>query len=67
VHIPILDLDVNKPNRSSLAWYAGIGTMAAAGLVEWPLALVIVTGNIISENSRSPTVSGAAEGAAAAG
>jgi hypothetical protein len=67
MRIPYIDLNVNRPDRSTLAWYAGIGTMTAAGLVEWPLALVIVTGNVVAENARSRTVSGAAEGAAAAG
>jgi hypothetical protein len=52
--------------RSSLAWYGGIGAMAAIGALEWPLAAVVVTGHLISENSRSPGVSGAAEGAQSA-
>jgi hypothetical protein len=65
MRVPVLELELNRPTRSSLAWYGGIGVMAAAGLVEWPLAAVIVTGHLISENSSSPTVSGAVEGAEA--
>jgi|GEM_PF-4969297 len=64
--IPILDLELNKPTRSSLAWYGGITAMAALGALEWPLAAVVMTGHLISENSRSPAVSGAAEGAESA-
>lgn len=61
--IPVIDLELHRPTRGSLAWYAGIGTMAAVGAVEWPVAAIIATGHFVSENSRSPTVSQAAEGA----
>lgn len=66
MRIPIIDLELNRPTKSSLAWYGGIGAMAGVGLVEWPLAAVIVVGHLISENSKSPEVSGAAEGAESA-
>lgn len=61
--LPVLDLELNKPTRSSLAWYGGISAMAAFGLIEWPLAAVVAAGHLISENSRSEAVTGAAEGA----
>ncbi len=64
--VPLLELELNKPTRSSLAWYTGIGAAASVGMVEWPLALVIAAGHLISENSKSPAVSGAAEGAESA-
>lgn len=67
MQIPLLELEVERPTRSSLAWYGGLGTMAAAGLVEWPLAAVIVAGHLITENSKSSTVAGAVEGAESAG
>lgn len=63
MRIPVLDLRVERPTRSSLAWYGGIGSMAAAGLVEWPLAAIIVAGHLISENSKSQAVVEAVEGA----
>lgn len=66
MHIPVIDLELKRPTRSSLAWYGGLSAMAAAGLIEWPLAAVMVTGHLISEDSKSPTVSGAAEGAESA-
>jgi hypothetical protein len=62
IKLPVLDLELNPPTRSSLAWYAGIGAMTVGGLMEWPLAAVVVSGHLISENSRSPAVSGAASG-----
>ncbi len=40
--------------------------MAGVGLVEWPLAAIIVAGHLISENSNSPAVSSAADGAESA-
>jgi hypothetical protein len=61
--IPVVDVEFNKPTRGSLAWYAALATMGAAGLVEWPLATLIAASHLISENSRSQAVSGAAEGA----
>lgn len=63
MHIPVLDLEVEKPTRSSLAWYGSVGTMTALGVIEWPLAAVTVAGHLIAQNSRSGAVSGAAEGA----
>lgn len=60
--LPILDLELNRPSRGSIAWYAGISVMAASGLVEWPLAAIIAAGHMIEENTRSQAVSGAAGG-----
>jgi len=66
MRIPIIKLDLNAPTRGSLAWYGGVGAMAVAGLVEWPLAAVLAAGHLIVENSPSPAVSGAADGAESA-
>ena len=60
--LPILDLEVNRPTRASLAWYAGIAAMGAAELIEWPLAAIVIAGHLIEENTRSSAVSGAAGG-----
>ena len=61
--IPVLDVEFNKPTRGSLAWYGTLAAMSATGLIEWPLAAVMGAGHLISENTRSEAVSGAAEGA----
>jgi hypothetical protein len=66
MRLPILDLELERPTRGSIAWYAGIGAMTAAGAVEWPVAAIIATGHLIAENSKSSAVSGAAEGAESA-
>ena len=64
--LPILDLQLNKPTRGSLAWYGALGVMTGAGLLEWPLAVAIAAGHLITENTRSQAVAGAAEGAESA-
>lgn len=64
--VPVLDLELDKPSRGSLAWYGTVGAMTAAGLVEWPLATLLAAGHLIAENSRSEAVAGAAEGAESA-
>jgi hypothetical protein len=63
MRIPLVDVQLHRPTRGSVGWYAAIGAMAATGLVEWPLAAIVAAGHLISENSKSPTVSGVAEGA----
>jgi hypothetical protein len=63
---PVLDLELHKPTRGSLAWYGTVGLMSAAGLLEWPVAVVLTTGHLIAENSRSETVASAGEGAESA-
>lgn len=60
--IPVIDLELNRPTRASLAFYSGLAAMAVAELIEWPLAVAVAAGHMIAENSRSETVSGAAEG-----
>lgn len=66
MRLPVLDLEVSAPTRSSLAWYGTVGALTAVGVMEWPLAAVVAAGHFVSENSRSPTASGAAEGAESA-
>ncbi len=66
MQIPVLDLQIHKPTRGSLAWYGAVGTMAAVGIVEWPLAAVVAAGHLVAENTRSPAAEGAAEGAESA-
>lgn len=62
MRVPVLHVELNRPTRGSLAWYAGLTAMSATGLIEWPVAAVVAAGHLISENSRSQAVSGAAGG-----
>ncbi len=59
----------NKPKRSAVdsgvarvAWYAGLGAMAAFELIEWPLALIIGVTHAIETNSRDQVVEELASG-----
>jgi len=61
VQIPGIDLDVHRPTRSSVAWYGTMGALAAAGVLEWPLAAVIGVSHLIATNSKSPGVEEAAD------
>lgn len=61
--IPVIEVELNKPTRGSLAWYGTLGAITALGIIDWPLSLVVAAGHVISENTHSEAVSGAAEGA----
>ena len=61
--IPVIDVELHQPTRGSIAWYGTVAAMTAAGVIEWPLATVVIAGHLISENSRSQAMSGAASGA----
>jgi hypothetical protein len=51
------------PERSQLAFFAGLGVVAAAGLIEWPVAAVVAVGTVMarkagrSSTPKSPTSS----------
>jgi hypothetical protein len=64
--IPVIEIELNRPSRGSLAWYLTLGVMTGAGVIEWPLAALVAASHLIAENSRSQTVEGAAEGAESA-
>jgi hypothetical protein len=40
VHLPALD---------SLAWLGGLATLAALGIVEWPVAAVVGVGHVLAQ------------------
>ncbi|MGH3490745.1 MAG: hypothetical protein ACRDP8_22910 [Actinopolymorphaceae bacterium] len=41
---------VSLPAPQHLAWYAGVATLTIAGLLEWPVALVIAVGHLLGED-----------------
>ena len=61
--VPLVGFRIRLPEPERIAWYAGLGLMAALELVDWEVALVIGVGHLIADNTRSPTVAGLAEGA----
>jgi hypothetical protein len=38
------------PSPAHMAWYAGVGTLALFGVVDWPVAALIVLGKALADN-----------------
>lgn len=62
VTLPLTNTRINLPDRPALAWYAGIGAMAAAELVEWPVALLIAGTHFIENHSHHRDIEELADG-----
>ncbi|MGW5366588.1 hypothetical protein [Actinopolymorpha pittospori] len=44
---------VSLPPPERLTWYAGLVTMGALGIIEWPVVVVISVGHLMSEDQHS--------------
>ncbi|MFI7219290.1 hypothetical protein [Micromonospora maritima] len=60
VEVPLLG-EVAVPPPDKLAYYAGIGVLAALQVIEWPLALVITAGHVLADQHFSGLVKGVGE------
>ncbi|MFI7606897.1 hypothetical protein ACIBTV_17385 [Micromonospora sp. NPDC049366] len=60
VQVPMLG-EMAVPPVDRLAYYAGIGLLAAVQIIEWPLALVITAGHLLSDQHFSGLVKGVGE------
>ena len=47
---------VETPPVEHLAFYAGVGLMAAAEIIEWPVALVLTTGHVLIGLTNRPAL-----------
>ncbi|MET9023923.1 hypothetical protein ABZV93_28505 [Actinopolymorpha sp. NPDC004070] len=47
---------VTLPATEKLAFYAGLATVAALGIVEWPVVAVISVGHLLAENQGNQLV-----------
>lgn len=45
---------MQTPPVEHLAFYVGIGALAAAEIIEWPVALVLTTGHILLGRTNRP-------------
>jgi hypothetical protein len=55
VTLPVLGpIDLGPPDQ--LAYLAGIATLTALEIIEWPIALVIAAGHLLAEQRRSNTM-----------
>ncbi|MDG4803991.1 hypothetical protein [Micromonospora sp. WMMD980] len=60
VHLPLLG-EVAVPPPDKLAYYAGVGVLAALQVIEWPLALVITAGHVLADQHTSGLAKGVGE------
>ncbi|GAB3228374.1 hypothetical protein RMN56_11490 [Micromonospora halotolerans] len=60
VEIPLLG-EVAVPPPDKLAYYAGLGVLAALQVIEWPLALVVTAGHLLADQHYSGLVKGVGE------
>jgi hypothetical protein len=63
VTLPLIGLRIDLPRPERLAWYAGLGLMAAFELVDWEVALIIGLGHLIADNAHNETIAELASGA----
>ncbi len=60
VEIPMLG-QVAVPPPDKVAYYAGLGVLAALKVIEWPMALVITAGHLLADQHLSGVVKGMGE------
>ena len=65
VHVPVVG-EVMIPPPDRVAYYAGVGVMAALGLIEWPLALVVAAGHVLADQQVFSRLRGLGEAAESA-
>jgi hypothetical protein len=55
INVPGLGtIDLGSPDQ--LAYLAGIATLAALEIIEWPLACIIAVGHVLADQRRSATL-----------
>ena len=60
VEVPLVgELAVPPPDK--VAYYAGLGLLAALQVIEWPIALVITAGHVLADQHISGLVRGFGE------
>ncbi|MET8250413.1 hypothetical protein [Micromonospora sp. NPDC005197] len=60
VELPMVG-EVAVPPPDKIAYYAGLGVLAALQVIEWPLALVITAGHLLADQHFSGLVRGVGE------
>ena len=55
LHLPGLG-DVSLPPIDHLAWYAGVATLTAIELIDWPVAVVLAVGKALADNRSHRTL-----------
>jgi hypothetical protein len=52
---------VTLPAKEELAFLAGVGLLAVAEIVEWPVALVLIVGHTLAKRRRDKVLRGFGE------
>ncbi|MGI5524697.1 hypothetical protein ACQEUX_27700 [Micromonospora sp. CA-259024] len=60
VELPMLG-EVAVPPPDKVAYYAGLGVLAALQVIEWPIALVVTAGHLLADQHFSGLVRGVGE------
>lgn len=60
VVLPVLG-HVALPAPERLAWYGGVAALALVGVIDWPVAAIIVAGHFLSDNARNRALKGFGE------
>jgi hypothetical protein len=55
VHLPVVGR-IGLPPTDHLAWYGGVAILTALELLEWPVALTLTIGKVLSDNRTHRTV-----------
>jgi hypothetical protein len=52
-HVPVPRLHLRMPTgtRGRLLWWGGLAAVAAAGVVDWPVAALVAAGSWVAEQS----------------
>ena len=53
---------INLPDKPGLLWYAGIGTMVAIDLIEWPVAALVAGTHFIESHTHNRDIQQLADG-----
>ncbi|RZT81826.1 hypothetical protein EV382_5121 [Micromonospora violae] len=60
VQLPMLG-EVAVPPPDKVAYYAGLGVLAALQVIEWPIAVVVTAGHLLADQHFSGLVRGVGE------
>jgi hypothetical protein len=60
VRLPLFGA-VALPSPERVAYLAGLGLLAAAEIIDWPLAVVIAAGHLLADQQRSRLLRGLGE------
>jgi hypothetical protein len=60
--LPFVGWRITAPERESAAYYAVIGGLVVAEVIEWPVALLLAGGHLLAAQTRYRGLRGAIEG-----